>query len=170
MWKHSDNCLIFTKESSPYMKCIKLMKQNITKHFLSCKPPFRISVKHFLHKVLCIIRDFRPRVPLKINDRANDCLSYPLFSFWLKKEKTQCTSWEYNPKLKSNKLFLSFFFFLISKKFYSRRLEVHKACTQQNYKKLLHSWAHIIWAQSIIENFTQFNRVILFYTHPYLYT
>lgn len=49
-------------------KPLHRFKLNITEHLLSCKPLLRIWIKHLPHKIFSIIRNFRPRVPLKIYD------------------------------------------------------------------------------------------------------
>lgn len=53
---------------------------NITKNLLSCESSSWIRVKHLLYKILCIIRNFRPWIPLEINHRTNNRLGYSLFS------------------------------------------------------------------------------------------
>ena len=66
--------------------------QNATKHFMRRKALLWIRIKHFLYKVLCIVRNLRPWVPLKVNNRANNCQCHPLLSLFMKAQQMLFTS------------------------------------------------------------------------------
>lgn len=57
------------------------MQRKQTKDFFNSQAVIRVGIKHTPHQVLGILRNMRPRIPLKVDNRLHNCLCNPFFGF-----------------------------------------------------------------------------------------